>query len=390
MKHHREEILMQREKALLPTRQPEAERRKHMSDLSEQIKEIDSQVLELGRRRAELLTEIAHIRMESYGAKEETVKREFIQPCPNSDCRGFLSTQWKCGMCLMWTCKDCHDIKGLNQDDSHECNPDKVASAKLIAEETKPCPKCGVRLFKISGCNQMWCTSCNDCAFDWVTGKIETAIHNPHYFEYQRRMHGQVPRQPGDQPCMMGGNLPSREINRHLHQYNVSPIVSYNINLLDEICRVSIHILHVLVPRYRIDHLRHNEESGISFLMGKLTEEDFKVKLQRNDKKAQMSHEILNVLLMCAQTLNDISGRYNESLEIHEPDRLSIRLLAYRETPIERLLPILETKFVMLQEAFPLLEYANECLEKIAKLYGSKSCVHLKLDLSACNPSTIR
>jgi len=48
----------------------------------------------------------------------------------------------------------------------------------------------------------MFCTACNDCAFDWVTGRIETVIHNPHYYEFQRQLHGgQAPRVPGDILC---------------------------------------------------------------------------------------------------------------------------------------------------------------------------------------------
>jgi hypothetical protein len=48
----------------------------------------------------------------------------------------------------------------------------------------------------------MFCTACNDCAFDWVTGRIETVIHNPHYYEFQRQRNGgQAPRVAGDILC---------------------------------------------------------------------------------------------------------------------------------------------------------------------------------------------
>ena len=93
-------------------------------------------------------------------------------------------------------------MKGDAQDTPHVCNADNLASAKLIDAETRACPKCGARVFKISGCNQMFCTACNDCAFDWVTGRIETVIHNPHYYEFQRQLNGgQAPRVPGDILC---------------------------------------------------------------------------------------------------------------------------------------------------------------------------------------------
>jgi hypothetical protein len=106
-------------------------------------------------------------------------KREFVRKCPKCE-DGFLSTQWKCGLCSCRVCNHCLDVKS----DDHECNPDNILSAKTIESQTKPCPTCGVRVQKISGCSQMWCTSCKN-AFDWSTGrKIDGVIHNPHYHEY--------------------------------------------------------------------------------------------------------------------------------------------------------------------------------------------------------------
>ena len=82
------------------------------------------------------------------------VKREFIKACPVTDCRGFLSTQWKCGICNVKVCKECHDPFSATEveSDSHVCNADKVASVKLIAAETRPCPKCSSVISKVSGC----------------------------------------------------------------------------------------------------------------------------------------------------------------------------------------------------------------------------------------------
>lgn len=393
IKHHREELLYQRERALLPLRQIELERRKKMAELESSIKNIDEEIENLIRSRTALRATYYDIRYRNEQPTEE--RREFIQKCPNGDCRGFLSTQWKCGLCNMWTCSDCHEVTGATRTSviAHACEPDKLATAKLITNETKPCPKCGVRLYKISGCNQMWCTSCNDCAFDWVTGKIEKVIHNPHYFEYQRRINnGAVPRQPGDVPCGGRHEFTAHDINAVFNNFiwsegihpDVKQDVNYHVRLLEEICRMRVHINVTMLPKYRYDPVRYNEDYGVSFLNGDITEQEFKVKLQRADKKMQQARETLNILDMVQTTMNDIIERYNYALSRNESDKLSARTLAgmigKTKIDLSMFYKIISEHFKILHEIHPLIIYANECLFKVATVYGSKSPVVLKFD----------
>ena len=214
-KDHRERTILQKERALLPTRQPVAEMVKRKDELNTECNELLEQMNALRVKHYACTTEKARLEHRIRvgpaadaalpgSAATQCEHAAFIRPCPNTaaNCRGFLSTQWKCNLCNMWACKDCHEMKGATQDTPHVCNADNLASAKLIDAETRACPKCGARVYKISGCNQMFCTACNDCAFDWVTGRIETVIHNPHYYEFQRQLHGgQAPRVPGDILC---------------------------------------------------------------------------------------------------------------------------------------------------------------------------------------------
>lgn len=76
-------------------------------------------------------------------------RKKFIKPCPTDNCRGFLSSQYNCGLCNVKVCNKCLDI--LNNL-SHECKQENIESAELIKKECKHCPKCGVSIFKIEGC----------------------------------------------------------------------------------------------------------------------------------------------------------------------------------------------------------------------------------------------
>ena len=148
-------------------------------------------------------------------------KRAFIKACPVTDCRGFLSTQWKCGICDVKVCNKCHDPIAI---EPHLCDEDKVASVALIAAEAKPCPKCGSMISRSQGCNQMFCTECKT-AFSWTTGTIETGIiHNPHYFEWKRATGGTLA--PAG-PLLCGvdqGNL-IRTLNRQSITYPLCDII---------------------------------------------------------------------------------------------------------------------------------------------------------------------
>jgi len=76
-------------------------------------------------------------------------KKKFVRRCTNDGCRGFLSTQWKCGLCEHWVCPDCFEVKGTEKNSEHTCKPENVESANLIKKDTKPCPSCGEMIMKI-------------------------------------------------------------------------------------------------------------------------------------------------------------------------------------------------------------------------------------------------
>jgi hypothetical protein len=150
LKIHREQLLFDRERALLPATQPIIEGKIACAKLDKDIDNIRKQITQLNRHINDIHIQKSAIAANPRrGASDRTA---FVRACPDEDCRGFLSTQWKCGICEKWACPDCHLIKGYTRDAEHTCNPDDVATAQLLANDTKPCPKCATGIFKIDGC----------------------------------------------------------------------------------------------------------------------------------------------------------------------------------------------------------------------------------------------
>mgnify|MGYP001494180700 CR=1 FL=1 len=45
---------------------------------------------------------------------KKTPRKKFIHKCPNKDCKGFVSTAYKCGICDMFTCSKCLEINDFD------------------------------------------------------------------------------------------------------------------------------------------------------------------------------------------------------------------------------------------------------------------------------------
>lgn len=493
LKEHREKILFDKERALLPATQPIIEGKIL-------AKKIDQEIHVLAKKIAEINKEISalYVQKTTVLNRRSTGERAaFVRACPDEDCRGFLSTQWKCGICEKWTCPDCHIIKGYTRDAEHTCNPDDVATAQLLAADTKPCPQCGTGIFKIDGCfaydtriplfdgsikmsqdiqvgdvligddeqprtvvstssgvddlyqinqlagmsytvnsqhtlvlkmvgspriheikvadyvsmktvekielfgynikneltdiqvvhmgpstyygweldgnhrfllpdttvvsncDQMWCTQCHT-AFSWRTGRIEKNIHNPHYFEWQRR-NGGLARNPNDIVC-------GRNLDHYLYESFARLLRTYyqnasNMRVLltrvDHIIRYAIHMIQVerpTAPNYE----RRNEELRVQYLMKEITEEEMRELLQRDDKRHHRNQELAEVYTLVSNTVTDIMYRFYDELNRKKEE-----------------LPRDVIDDTMLNEISHIVEYANECLWDISHTY---SCSRVVID----------
>jgi len=149
LKKHREQVLFDQERALLPATQPIVERRIITEKFQEELRNITAEIHKLREKRNRLENEMYRTNQIQ---QTNTERNEFIRACPDGECRGFLSSQWKCGICQKWACPQCHEIKGFERDVAHECNPETLATARLISSDTRPCPKCGTGIFRVSGC----------------------------------------------------------------------------------------------------------------------------------------------------------------------------------------------------------------------------------------------
>jgi len=185
----------------------------------------DDHVYEVNARLLEM--EEAHRQyidaMKGKKGKVEVIPEVFIQGCAVDGCAGLIGANYKCKVCNTEICEACRSIRN----DEHErngCNKEDLETIKAMKGNTKPCPKCAAPVYKIDGCDQMWCVVCK-VAFSWATGRIEKGgVHNPHYFQWLREQSklngngGEIPRVFGDGGCE-GGTLSNRITRRILGLY---------------------------------------------------------------------------------------------------------------------------------------------------------------------------
>jgi len=368
-KEHREKILADREKARLPETQEQAAFYKAAQTAAQTLdvewKELNTQLQALQRkinicdreryntkRTLDTFGTVAYPPVRNTEAKEKRTIAEFIKPCPADGCKGFLSTAWKCGLCEQWSCPDCHDLKGPNKDVEHTCDPAKVETARLIQRETKGCPKCGVRISKIDGCDQMWCTACNT-AFNWRTNVIANGpVHNPHYFDWLR----QQGLQPQANPIHNCEQIDDRAIMRLLEDRGPRPRYYPPPGYVEPILPRHQQTNRYLFEAYRIRNeyadatMRRNQDAEetfrqlrVRYMIGELSEEEWKTALQRTEK---------NTLFQRAK--NDIGDLYaNVARDIL---RGLLAENAVRET--------IRTQIEQL------VEYVNEAYQAVSKRFG--------------------
>jgi len=346
-RRHRENVLFEREKIRMQETQPEVERIRAMRKLYEMVNEQRKRLLELYQRYglynghlsiSEIPEPVNELRIEMEETYREIERlrhggelivgeepKKFIRKCPTEECKGFMNEDWFCGLCDRHFCEQCNEE--ICED--HICDPDAAKTMKLLKKDTKPCPKCGTMIQKLSGCRQMWCPECHT-AFDWISGHIEMGrIHNPHYMEFKR---GHISsREHGDIPC---GGIPTfRELRE--------------IDAQDNITRFAMTLNHLdreLVYRYGDIYDGNNQYLRVAYMLNEIEETLFKKEIQRRDKQRARHQDINNIFRMVIDTGGDLLRQY-----VLEPDKYSEIILICKK----------------------LIEYANDILSTIRKRYNS-------------------
>ena len=408
-KDRRKEMLFEGEKARFPETMPAVENYKNIQNWQKEemetqiaIDQLREQLWQLERDKRKLNNNIRRAKTGQV-IEEKKAASKFIRKCPVDGCEGFLSSAWKCGVCNIWACPHCFEAKGYEKDAEHTCNPDDVASAELIKKETKPCPACGTRIFKISGCDQMWCTACH-IAFSWRTGlRVNGVIHNPHFYAWQREGGAAVIQNPGAQIC---GGLPTyyqirdrkramqhNKVFRHFikHTNLLGDIVSNNgewnrytrggqnaleglDNNIQNLHRGANHFQYTIIDRFRqhCQQAQDNKELRIKFICGEIDEPNMKTQLLKRDTQYNKRQALLHVYeLMGAVYTECVIDIHNAMLEFvnqtKDEDLQDTSKLPLLAGKVQRVLKRLHKNIMKVDRV---RIYCNKELIKISGIYN--------------------
>lgn len=311
---HRKQVLFDEYQSRIPNAQTLVQDRNEIERIeklnstdSNEIKKLNKQINDLKLTIRTRKNQIARIGSGECG--ESKKKLEFIMPCPDPDCKGFLSSSYKCGICNKKVCSKCITILG---EEEHVCDPDMVATAALIKKDTKPCPTCGERIMKIDGCDQMWCVKCHT-TFSWNKGVIEKGhVHNPHYYQWLREQSadGTIPRNPGDRVDNLNGIVSTANMLAKHHE-----IASTDVLMIGHSIMWLRHANAAIVPEFQpepenvantVYAMTRKQRILVDFMRNKINEVKFKRLIIKEDVHLKRQAEFYSVYRMYTSDLAKI------------------------------------------------------------------------------------
>lgn len=341
-------ILFDIELTLLGQTQEVLEQMKLRQNKRELIKNLNKKILERiiqirnlnsSSEIVKLRQEILEIEGEKKIIKSSTEKprflRKFIKGCPNKNCRSFLNEDYKCTQCNCVVCKDCNEI--INYP-NHECIKENVESTKLLKHECRPCPTCASEIYKINGCDHMFCTQCKS-SFSWKTGKMIVNNTNPHYYNWLRTRNDTI------ETHVCGDRVNQMSLHYHMKNIDLKNSLYKSVMMYHLLYN---HILNLEIPVFTHDNYDNdNQDLRIKYLTYKIDKDRFKQILHFRKKKKEKYLEYLQIFQMYTDVINDLFVKI-----ISEKDHNNINLI---DTEMDAL-----TKFMF------------DNLSNISSLYDSK------------------
>lgn len=243
---------------------------------------------------------------------EDEIKDDHIvYKCQKIGCKGFVMSDWYCGMCNNVYCKMCYNVYDID----HICNSQDIDTINVIMSTSKSCPSCGIMIHKLDGCSQIWCTNCKT-TFDYDTGLIDTGIiHNPHYYQWFRENIHDTDKMSDDNSDRL---IDNRQLIRHI-MVAFGNDTEESMKLL-RITRLIMHIYHLIETIHIPDtkNIKYNMRERINYMMDKITENDFKRKLLKKEKALKYNMNMKEIYETCLVIMNDISHKLLRKNYIHE------------------------------------------------------------------------
>lgn len=308
---------------------PETQKRIEMLD---KVKILNDEINELKRLISLKEVQKQHIYQEYFDRKTKENKIIENIKCQTEKCVGFLNEDGFCSCCLETTCKKCLEKK----QDNHECDNNIIESLKIIRKDSKKCPKCNIMIYKIDGCDQIFCTQCK-ILFDWKTLQIDTGIgHNPHYLEYMRE-NNLLERDQNEIRC-------GRELDIHLltGMYRKNKIneafyrIAYNV----------IHLEQVDLRKYRNNVFDNNLKYREKLIRKEITIEEFKDKIYNNYQLQLKNQEIYNILSTFIRCFTELiyNLRDTDTITLQETIEQIQKLQKYINTEFQKFSTVFKIK----------------------------------------------
>lgn len=245
-----------------------------------------------------------------------------IFQCPIPNCRGFVE-KGSCSLCHAVICMRCHE----KQDENHVCKVENLQSLALLSGDSKPCPRCCALIFRIEGCNHMFCTNCHTY-FDWQSGQVTGANTNSHYLGLK----------------MFSENIPLRDIKENSKQNNCDDVIEFSVyrdgvpkQLITDITNIMPELLYCLWEDSNSVRLAKKHYYNERDIVQKhsYSEEEFQIKflLGDIDEKywARLVYQLYckkNLNLLYAEVLNiylSVVDSYQKELVIKNNNDITVR-----------------------------------------------------------------